>query len=155
MCCIDRLKPQSFLDLLPSCLVVFFQRRSKILGKCSSASDHSAAPISVVPSSDVPSGNVIQDAFSVSVIATLIPLTSRFAANYADISGYPDTLKCPIRTIHGSGRTRTWQLQENGGPTRTRTWDQGIHCTQSFLIGADYLISLDRIVRGRDALACY
>jgi hypothetical protein len=37
---------------------------------------------------------------------------------------------------------------ENGGPARTRTWDQGIHFTRSFLNGADYLITLNRIVRG-------
>ena len=36
----------------------------------------------------------------------------------------------------------------NGGPARTRTWDQGIHLSHSFLNGADYLITLNRIVRG-------
>ena len=38
--------------------------------------------------------------------------------------------------------------REIGGPARTRTWDQGIHSTHSFLNGADYLITLDRIARG-------
>jgi len=35
-----------------------------------------------------------------------------------------------------------------GGPAWTRTRDQGIHFTQSFLIGVDYLITLNRVVRG-------
>ena len=35
-----------------------------------------------------------------------------------------------------------------GGPGRTRTYDQGIHLTRSFLTGVDYLITLNRIVRG-------
>ena len=38
--------------------------------------------------------------------------------------------------------------REIGGPGRTRTYDQGIHCTHPFPDGADYLITLDRIVRG-------
>ncbi len=47
-----------------------------------------------------------------------------------------------------------------GGPTRTRTWDQGIHFDLIFISGVDYLITLNpdccnRVVRAREALACY
>jgi len=51
-----------------------------------------------------------------------------------------------IRFIETLSHTNT--RLKNGGPARTRTWDQGIHCTHSFPNGADYLITLDRIVRG-------
>ena len=33
---------------------------------------------------------------------------------------------------------------ENGGPARTRTWDQGIHLARMFPSGVDYLITRDR-----------
>ena len=39
-------------------------------------------------------------------------------------------------------------VRKIGGPARTRTWDQGIHFTRLFPSGADYLITLNRIVRG-------
>ena len=42
-----------------------------------------------------------------------------------------------------------------GGPTRTRTWDQWIHELEVFPPRADYLTTLDRIARARDAHACY
>jgi len=36
-------------------------------------------------------------------------------------------------------------LNTNGGPGRTRTYDQGIHSTRLFLSGADYLITRNQI----------
>ena len=44
-----------------------------------------------------------------------------------------------------------------GGPTRIRTWNQGIRVVQRFPSGADYLFTL-RVLRAggvRDARACY
>lgn len=35
-------------------------------------------------------------------------------------------------------------LRKDGGPTRTRTWDQWIHVFSIFLSSADYLITLGR-----------
>ncbi|MEJ2299186.1 MAG: hypothetical protein P8X94_11945 [Woeseiaceae bacterium] len=57
---------------------------------------------------------------------------------------------CVRRSPAGSRGCRTSRRfsREIGGPARTRTWDQGIHCTRSFPNGADYLITLDRVVRG-------
>ena len=44
----------------------------------------------------------------------------------------------------------------SGGPGRTRTCDQGIHLSRTFLYGADYLITLSLATGGvREALACY
>ena len=42
-----------------------------------------------------------------------------------------------------------------GGPTRTRTWNQRIHVAQDFRLGVDYLITLSRAGRVRDARACH
>jgi len=57
------------------------------------------------------------------------------------------------------GRARTYTLsagEVSGGPGRTRTCDQGIHLSRTFLYGADYLITLSLATGGvREALACY
>jgi len=53
----------------------------------------------------------------------------------------------------------THERNFNGGPGRTRTYDQGIHSALLFPIRVDYLITLNliwyQVVRARDALACY
>src|SRR5690606_30103205 len=63
--------------------------------------------------------------------------------------------------LWGPGRPFSHGLlrAEGPGPTRTRTWNQGIRSTRRFPPGADYLSTLGaplvRDGRVRDALACH
>lgn len=60
----------------------------------------------------------------------------------------------PKRTNFGFKNTRR-SLHPSCGPTRIRTWNQGIHVARRFRSGVDYLFTLSHVAgRVREALAC-